>query len=187
MRCNTVTFTAADGHTIALPLQPLIDRGAILAAKVNGEEIFEVMQARNQLWIPGFPAKYFIRDIVDIQFTIEEHVPEMPEFEDDGHDYTNRPNVAVQAPYITEVNQTMLLEGWASDFDKAITGVELSFDEGETWTECPTEGTSAERWVWWRFEFTPAAEGLCKVLVRSVNEDGKKSPSPAEHFFQVMP
>ena len=185
MRCNTVTFTAADGHCVSLPLQPLIDRGAVVATRVNGEDIFDVMRARNQLWIPGLPAKFFVRDIVDIRFTEEDEPPVIPEFVDDGHDFINRPNVAVKADYAVRANRPMLLEGWAHDYDKAIAGVELSFDDGETWTQCPTQGATAERWVWWRFEFSPRTAGRNKVLARAVNEDGRKSPTPAAHFFDV--
>lgn len=187
MRCNTVTFTAADGYRTSLPLQPLIDRGAVVASRVNGEDVFDVMRARNQLWVPGLPAKLFVRDIVDIRFTEEDEPPSIPAFENDGHDFTNRPNVAVKAPYAARVGQPLILEGWASDFDKAIAAVELSFDEGETWSVCPTEGATPERWVWWRFEFAPRAPGRHKALVRAVNEDGTASPVPAAHVFDVTP
>lgn len=186
MRCNTVTFTAEDGHRISLPLQPLIDRGAIVATHVNGEDVFDVMRARNQLWIPGLPAKFFVRDIVDIRFTEEDEPPVIPEFVDDGRDFINRPNVAVKADYAVHAHKPMLLEGWAHDYDKAIASVELSFDDGETWTRCSTAGATAERWVWWRFEFSPRTAGRNKVLARAVNEDGKKSPTPAAHFFDVI-
>lgn len=187
MQCNTVTFTAVDGHALSLPLRPLLDRGAVVASKINGQEISNVMHAQNQLWIPGLPAKFFIRDILDIQFTEETNPPTVPDFIDDGHDFVNRPNVALKAAYVVPVNQPMLLEGWANDYDKAITAVELSFDEGETWTLCSTQGATAERWVWWRFKFTPFTAGRHKVLARAVNEDGEKSPSPAAHFFEVIP
>ena len=187
MHCNTVTFTAADGHRLSLPLRPLLDRGAVVASKINGESILNVMRAQNQLWVPGLPAKFFIRNIVDIRFAHVEEPPNLPAFEDDGHDFVNRPNVSVKGAFTAATDQPMLLEGWASDYDKAITAVELSFDGGETWTTCPTTGATAERWVWWRFEFAPSAVGPHKALVRSVNEDGRKSPVPAAHFFEVLP
>lgn len=39
MECNTVTFTASDGMKVSFPLDFLIERGAIIADKVNGEDI----------------------------------------------------------------------------------------------------------------------------------------------------
>ncbi|MEY8563106.1 hypothetical protein AALA21_08690 [Eggerthellaceae bacterium 3-80] len=184
--CNTVTFTASDGMEVAFPLDFLLERGAIIADKINGEDIADVMGCSNQLWIPGFPAKYFIRDIVGIAFSNEEEPPALPDFQDDGHDYTNRPNVSCKAEYVGYVGKPMLFEGWADDYDKRIVAVEFSLDEGTSWTRHETTGADAVRWVWWTFEWTPDEEGVFRMLVRSVNEDGKVSPTPAAHQFQVL-
>lgn len=186
MDANTVTFTASDGMKVSFPLDFLIERGAIVADKINGEDIASVMGCSNQLWIPGFPAKYFVRDIVAIDFTMEEEVPPLPDFIDDGHDFTNRPNVSCKAEYVGRVGEPMLFEGWADDYDKRIVAIEFSLDEGQSWARHATEGTDAVRWVWWRFEWTPEEEGDYTMWVRSVNEDGKVSPSPAIHRFQVL-
>ena len=186
MECNTATFTASDGTQVAFPLDFLIERGAVIADKVNGEDISLVMGCSNQLWIPGFPAKYFIRDIVDITFTNEDEPPALPDFQDDGHDFTNRPNVSCRAEYVGHVGQAMKFEGWADDYDKRIVAVEFSLDGGETWRRHDTEGTDAVRWVWWTFEWKPEEAGHYTMLVRSVNEDGKTSPMPAAHCFEVV-
>ena len=131
MECNTATFTASDGTQVAFPLDFLIERGAVIADKVNGEDISLVMGCSNQLWIPGFPAKYFIRDIVDITFTNEDEPPALPDFQDDGHDFTNRPNVSCRAKYVGHVGQAMKFEGWADDYDKRIVAVEFPWMAGK--------------------------------------------------------
>ena len=141
--CNTVTFTASDGMEVAFPLDFLLERGAILADKINGEDNADVMGCSNQLWIPGFPAKYFIRDIVGIAFSNEEEPPALPDFQDDGHDYTNRPNVSCKAEYVGYVGKPMLFEGWADDYDKRIVAVEFSLDEGTSLTRHETTGADA--------------------------------------------
>lgn len=186
MQANTVTFTASDGKKVAFPLDFLIERGAVIADKINGEDISSVMGCSNQLWIPGFPAKYFIRDIASIDFTEEDEPPVLPDFEDDGHDYTNRPNVSCKAEYTGRVGEPMVFEGWADDYDKRIVAVEFSIDGGLSWHRQDTPGTDAVRWVWWKFEWTPAEPGSFTMRVRSVNEDGKVSPSPAAHSFEVV-
>lgn len=185
MKCNTVTFTASDGHTAAFPLAFLIERGAVIADKVNGEDIASLMGCANQLWIPGFPAKYFVRDIVAIEFTVQDEPPAFPDFIDDGHDYTNRPNVSCRAPYVGKVGEAMLFEGWADDFDKRIVAVEFSLGGKAAWTRHETPNTDAVRWVWWKFEWEPETAGSYTMYVRAVNEDGKISPHPAEHRFEV--
>ena len=185
MKYNTITFTAADGRRVSFPLAFLVERGALVASRINGEGIASVMGCSNQLWIPGFPAKYFVRDIVDIRFSNEQEPPELPDFQDDGHDYTNRPNVSCKAAFTGRVGEPLLFEGWADDYDKRIVGVELSLDGGITWTRHRIEGSDAVRWVWWCFEWVPETPGSYTMFVRSVNEDGAVSPHPAIHSFVV--
>lgn len=185
MKPDTVIFTAADGKQMALPLDALISRGAIIATRVNGCDIRESFGARNQLMIPGLPAKYFIRDIVDISFVHKDNPPQLPEFIDDGRDYTNRPNISMSAPFSVQTNTPIAFHGWANDFDRKIISIEISLDQGDTWSRCSTQEASAEKLVWWDFEFIPQQVGEYTAMARAVNEDGKKSPIPAIHNFEV--
>ncbi|MDO5043320.1 MAG: hypothetical protein Q4D92_07405 [Slackia sp.] len=186
MAANTVVLTAADGRVQALPLASLVERNAVLADHVNGEPIEHSFGGFNQLMVPGLPARYFVRDIVSIEFEERDVPPSFPAFEDDGHDFTNRPNVSVQGKTVFRTGETARFEGYADDFDRAIVAVELSFDNGENWLRCATEGAEAGRWVWWTFDWDTEAPGVYQLSVRSVNEDGKKSPIPALHRFTVM-
>lgn len=186
MECNTVTFTAADGKELALPLDVLVENGAIVASKVNGEDVLSVMGAVNQLWIPRLPAKFFIRDIVGIRFTREDDPPSIDPFECDGRDFANRPNVSVKAPFVGRAGEALSIEGYASDFDCAITAVQFSLDQGEHWTTYPVKNADADRWVYWRFDYTPNAPGAYQLKVRAVNEEGVCSPTPAVHAFEVV-
>jgi len=186
MKCNTVTFTAADGKKMSFPLDELLERGAVVASKVNGEDIAASMGAFNQLWVPGLPAKYYVRDIVGIDFTCEDEPPVLEAFEDDGHDYTNRPNISIRAPYTAVVGRPLRLEGYAHDYDRAIQAVQLSFDQGDTWTTFPMGDATPERWVWWHFDFTPETPGPYQVRARAINEDGKISPIAAVHQFEAF-
>jgi len=186
MNCNTVTFTAADGKKMAFALDELLERGAIVASKVNGQDVAASMGAFNQLWVPGLPAKYYVRDIVGIEFTCEDEPPVLDAFEDDGHDYTNRPNISLHAPYAIALGQTVRLEGYAHDFDRAIVAVQLTFDQGATWTTFPVGDTVPERWVRWHFDYTPQVAGVYECRARAVNEDGKVSPIAAVHQFEAF-
>lgn len=187
MAANTVTFTAADGKELSFPLKFLLEKRAVLARKVNGDDIAQVMGAANQLWIPGMPAKYFMRDIVEIRFTDEDELPVLDEFVDDGHDFTNRPNIGMKAAYVGHVGAPVLFEGWADDFDRRIVAVELSLDCGATWTTFETEGADEARLVQWRFEWLPQTPGSYQCKARAVNERGDVSPIPAVHSFEVLP
>lgn len=187
MAANTVVLTAADGRVQALPLQPLLERGAILADHVNGEPIERSFGGFNQLMVPGLPARYFVRDIVSIDFEEREHPPALPAFENDGHDFTNRPNVSAKGGYLFQVGETVRFEGYADDFDRDILAVEFTLDDGKHWTRCDTQGAHAGKWVWWTLDWKAEKPGTFVLRVRSVNEQGDASPIPAMHQFEVVP
>lgn len=186
MAANTVVLTSSDGRVQALPLQLLLERGAILADRVNDEPIAESFGGVNQLMVPGLPARYFVRDIVAIDFEEREIVPVLPPFEDDGRDFTNRPNVSVRGSYVYRVGEAVRFEGYADDFDRDITAIEFSLDEGAHWTRYETKGARAGRWVWWTFDWEARCPGVYALWVRSVNEGGSVSPVAAVHTFEVV-
>lgn len=69
-------------------------------------------------------------------------------------------------------------EGYATDYDKKIVAMEFSMDDGATWTRYETKGATSDRLVHWTFSYTPEEAGVYTLLVRSVNEDGARSPEP---------
>ncbi len=71
------------------------------------------------------------------------------------------------------------LSGYANDFDKSIRAVQFSLDDGAHWTTHETAGTTADRNLYWTFTYTPELPGRYDLLIRSVNEDGNASPTPA--------
>jgi hypothetical protein len=77
------------------------------------------------------------------------------------------------------LGESIDLEGYADDFDKAIVAVEFSFDQGSSWIRRETVGARPGVPVRWAFSFTPKDVGCYQVKARSVNEDGDKSPQAA--------
>ena len=76
--------------------------------------------------------------------------------------------------------------GVADDLGSPIEAVEFSFDGGQTWTECSTEGATADRWVNWRFETSFDQAGDYKMTVRARTADGVVSPVEASLTFHVI-
>ena len=186
---KVATFTARDGKQVKFPLDYLVERRAILADKINGESMKNVLGCYNQLWIPGCAGKWFVRDVVDISFSEEEGV-EPPKFEKTAKDYTNRPNVFAKASagpnMLYRIGAPASFEGWGDDYDKDIVAIEFTLDGGRTWTRKSTERAHAGRWVYWNFDFTPEKAGYYRLVVRSVNEDGDVTPIPAYVEFEVI-
>ena len=81
---------------------------------------------------------------------------------------------------------SITFEGVADDLGSPIEAVEFSFDGGQTWTECSTEGATADRWVNWRFETSFDQAGDYKMTVRARTADGVVSPVEASLTFHVI-
>lgn len=75
---NTVTFIADDGTQVSVPLGYVIGRHAVLGCEVNGEDIANSVGSANQLWMAKTPANYFLKNIVEVVFTVEDEVPAAP-------------------------------------------------------------------------------------------------------------
>lgn len=82
-----------------------------------------------------------------------------------------------------KVGVPVSFKGYAHDFDRAITAVQVSLDEGSTWTSYPTSNADPERLVQWTFSYTPEKEGRYTLLVRSVNDRNEVSPEAATVDF----
>ena len=77
------------------------------------------------------------------------------------------------------VGQTVTLEGYADDFGNQIVAVEFSLDGGLSWASQDVSASDPNLSVHWTYSFTPQEAGVYKLQVRSITEDGRKSPEPA--------
>ena len=66
------------------------------------------------------------------------------------------------------------LRGMAFGGDKGISKVEVSFDEGQTWTDAPiTAPGTLISWSLWTYRWTPETPGEFAALVRATNMKGE--------------
>lgn len=178
---NTLTAVGADGFGIPMPLSFALEKEAMLVYRVNGQPLPE--NQRTQLWMPGTVAKYFTRNIVDIEVTAQEEAPEILTADDE-----HRAQVAIMN-YLEgdalPAGREITFEGYADDYDKAVTAIQVSMDDGETWSTYEAEGATADKWVYWYFTYTPETSGTYKITVRAVTEDGSVSPLASSLVFRV--
>lgn len=176
---NTVTVRGADGYGLALPLSYVLEKEAMIVYQVNGRDL----PSGTQFFIPETVSKYFTRDVVDIELSSSDEIPNV-----DGREDAYRAEVAIMNyadglsfPLGGEIS----FEGYADDFGDAIAAVEFSLDGGETWTAYETEGAAKDRWVYWSFAFTPETQGRYKLSVRAKTASGNVSPLAANVLFDV--
>lgn len=184
---NTVTAYGADGFGQPLPLRYALEKNALLVYQVNGQELKSTADSSLQLWMPETVAHYFTRNIVDISLTREAVEPEVQGVEPT---YRNKIEIANKAEESTfSVGDQVSFEGVADDLGSPIAAIEFSFDDGDTWTSCPTDGATADKWVNWSFTTSfdqpgdyhmiaraRTADGLCRrCRPRSISRCGKRS------------
>ena len=88
------------------------------------------------------------------------------------------------APMNVEVGKPVTFTGYADDYGAHIVAVEFSLDDGESWTAYDVSGSSPDLWVHWTFTYIPEQPGRYRLLVRSVTEDGRRSPeADAAEFY----
>ena len=177
---QTVAFSHYNNISAQLPIDP--ETGAIVEGGIfeQAEQCFEnleaIVESIDHSLNDVARITVFVRDIREIRFANEEVPPVIGPFVDDGHDYTNRPNVAAKAEYVGRVGEPMEFTGWAHDFDKRIIAVEFSLDNGANWTTYDVSDSTDDLWVHWTFSYTPERPGFYRLLVRSVNDAGAASP-----------
>lgn len=178
---NTVTVTGSDGYGIPMPLSYALEKNAMLVYKVNGEALPD--EQTSQLWMPGTVAKYFTRNVVSIEVTAEEEVPEVITAGEEYRAHVSIMNDAGDADFA--VGEKIVFEGYADDYDVPVAAIEVSMDDGETWTVCEVKEATAEKWVYWYFGYTPEEAGTYKLTVRARTAEGVVSPLASTLVFTV--
>ena len=165
-----------------MPLEYVLDKEALIVYKIGGEELTAERGGQAQVWIPDTVAKYFTRQIVEIDVTAEEKAPELIQAADE---YRAKVSVLNRFRDSFQVGDQIGFEGYADDFGVPIAAVEFSMDGGETWTTCKTEGASSRVWVYWHFDYLADAAGTYRLDVRAVTTEGCVSPMASSVVFEV--
>ncbi len=91
---NTVTFVAADGTEVSMPIGYVVGRHGVLSCELNGESIAEALGGGNQLWLAKTPANYFLRDVVEIVVSTEDEA-DIPAAPGSADEHPNSPNAGI--------------------------------------------------------------------------------------------
>lgn len=181
---NTVTAYGADGFGQALPLQYALDKKALLVYRVNGQDLKSTDGSAVQMWLPETVARYFTRDVVNIELTRQAEEPAVQQVDPQFRNKIDILNTSDGCVF--KAGYDITFEGVADDCGSPITAIEFSFDDGATWTSCATEGATADKWVNWQFTTSFAEAGNYNLSVRAKTADGVVSPLEATLEFEVI-
>ncbi len=179
---NTITMKDASGYGIPMPLSYVLEKDALLVYEIGDVPLTTSQGAPMQVWMPDTVAKYFTRQVTEIELTAEDEVPQVA-----GPDDIYRAKVSVVNRFEDSfaVGDLIAFEGYADDCGTAIAAVEFSLDGGETWTTYETTDANGEQWVYWHFEYVAETAGSYKLDVRAVTAEGTVSPLASSVVFTV--
>ncbi len=181
---NTITVKDKSGYGLSLPLNYALEKQAMLVWNVGGEDLTNENGGPVQLWVPDTIAKYFTRQVVDIELSQESEEPAVQTAEAQHRAKVSIIN-QVDERATFAVGDMLVFEGYADDAGQPIAAVEFSLDGGETWTAYETNDTTSEKWVYWYFGYTCESAGHFKLDVRARTEDGMVSPLASSVAFSV--
>ncbi len=177
---NTITFKSQDGYGIPMPLQYVLDKEAMLVYKIGETDLSSKNGGYLQVWMPDTVAKYFTRQVTEIELGKSEKLPEVAQPEN-----TYQVSILNRFSDSFKVGDQISFEGYADDFNTAISAVEFSLDGGKTWTSYETANTTSRLWVYWNFDYVTEAPGTYRLDVRARAADGTVSPLASSVVFTV--
>lgn len=181
---NTVTVRDESGYGLSMPLSYALEKQAMLVWRVGDTELTGENGGPVQLWVPDTVAKYFTRQVAEIELSAEVEVPEIEAGQEEYRTKVSLMNRMAEGQ-VFSVGDQITFEGYADDIGQAIAAVEFSMDNGETWTSCATDDVTSKMWVYWYFGFTAEQPGTFKLDVRARTADGRVSPLASSVVFTV--
>ncbi len=88
---------------------------------------------------------------------------------------------------VCRVGSPIAFSGYVDDFETGVAAIELSLDNGATWTSYPTTGAVTERGVNWLFSYTPEMAGTYLLKARAIDNNNVPSPLVSSFAFEVFP
>lgn len=184
---GSIMACSSDGFGAPFTFDKLEGEGPLLVTQINGEPL----QWRNgypvQLWVPGGNTNYFVKEVSDLVVdTADAEIFSL------GIPYYNpgftKPTIAftnLLDGQVVKTGEPVAIEGYAYAFEDPVVAVEFSMDQGATWTTCPVEGATADRWTTWSFTFTPPADSAYVLQARCVTASGVVNEVPAVKMFNA--
>ena len=169
-----VVFYSVDGYSVAIPLERALKEGTILAYTMNDEPLNSIHGFPLRAIVPGIYGMMNAKWIQRIELVANEY---LGYWQSRGWSNTAEIEttsvIRVLPPNIT-LKETTPIAGIAFAGDRGITKVEVSVDDGKTWSDAlRKDPLSKYTWILWAKEWIPSEEGLHTVTVRATDGNGQ--------------
>ncbi len=169
-----VVFHCAEGYTVGIPLERAMEKGAMLAYKMNDELLPNEHGFPLRAIIPGIYGMMNAKWISDIETVDHVYVGYWQErgWSNDARIKTT--SIIYYPPPGAQVGGSLPIAGVAFAGDRGISRVEVSTDSGQTWNDAVLKPPkSPYSWVLWAFQWTPTTKGTSTIVVRATDGTGQ--------------
>lgn len=156
---------------------------ALLVYQMDGKDVPVSNGYPVLLMVPGSNTGHSIKQFSTINIAIDDKAISAGDGKTDANgEFFCNPDVGIfytADGQIIEAGKPYTFEGYCDAFiHDDLATVEVSLDLGKTWNVAQIENYDVERWVYWRFTFTPETEGSYVIMVRGTTEGGLVTREP---------
>ena len=180
-----VLLRAVDGYTDTIPLDKAMEPTTLVAYEMNGQPLPHHHGYPVRVIVPGRFGEKNVKWVTAIE-PVGEEIKGYYEKQGWGPTFIPATNSRFDFPFN---NQTLKLgsdtpvkaRGVAFAGDRGISKVEVSFDDGKTWTAAQIDTRGSDlTWRLWNLAWTPAQPGDYHLWVRAT--DGTGEVQSKEHY-----
>jgi DMSO/TMAO reductase YedYZ molybdopterin-dependent catalytic subunit len=175
-----VRFHGVDNYTDTIPLEKAMDRATLLAYEMNGASLPDRHGYPLRAIVPGYFGEKHVKWLTRIELAAA-NAKGFYETQGWGPDFIAPTRSRIDVPdhqswfSLAKLIEPIEIKGMAYGGDRGISRVELSFDDGKTWSAAEIYYLGGElAWSLWKTQWTPVAPGNYILIVRAT--DGRGNP-----------
>src|SRR5437868_6646635 len=173
-----VRLQGVDNYTDTIPLEKAMEPTTLLAYEMNGAPLPDRHGYPLRAIVPGYFGEKNVKWLTRIEVT-NANAKGFYEAQGWGPDFTAPTRSRIDVPEdwafvsLGELTVPIEVKGIAFGGDRGISRVELSCDDGQTWSDAEIYYSGGNlAWSLWKAQWTPSAAGDYPLLVRATDGEG---------------
>ncbi len=173
-----VRLQGVDNYTDTVPLEKAMEPTTLLAYEMNGAPLPDRHGYPLRVIVPGYFGEKNVKWVTRIEVT-DANAKGFYEAQGWGPNFIVPTRSRIDVPddwafvSLGKLTAPIEVKGIAFGGDRGISRVELSFDDGQTWSDAEIYYSGGNlAWSLWKAPWTPAAAGDYALLVRATDGEG---------------
>jgi DMSO/TMAO reductase YedYZ molybdopterin-dependent catalytic subunit len=173
-----VRLHGVDNYTDTIPLEKAMEPTTLVAYEMNGVALPDRHGYPLRAIVPGYFGEKNVKWLTRVEVT-DADAKGFYEAQGWGPDFVVPIRSRIDVPddwvfvSLSKLTAPIEVKGIAFGGDRGISRVELSFDDGQTWSETEIYYSGGNlAWSLWKAQWTPTATGDYPLLVRATNGEG---------------